>query len=141
MSSSIAIPKAYMKTPKAVACSSESIYSASPPGSTASSPPRGSQLHSRRPSLLSALPAFLSYLLPLGSMLTGSQGSAISKQESTVINIGEPDGTPRLVSLQVRNKKCPANLDFQITYLSSSQGFAWNPGKRDKSVSPKSELS
>lgn len=46
-------------------------------------------LHARRPSLLS---------------------SAISKQESTVINIGDPDGPPRLIS-----------------YLSSSQGFAWNP--------------
>lgn len=46
-------------------------------------------VHERRPSLL---------------------GSAISKSESTVINIGEPDGPPRLIS-----------------YLSSSQGFAWNP--------------
>jgi len=36
--------------------------------------------------------------------------SSLSKQESTVINIGDPDGPPRL-----------------ITYLSSSQGFAWNP--------------
>lgn len=35
---------------------------------------------------------------------------ALSKQESTVINIGSPDGPPRL-----------------ITYLSSAQGFMWNP--------------
>jgi len=54
-----------------------------------SSSPRGSSQQSRRQSLLS---------------------TAISKQESTVINIGDPDGPPRL-----------------ITYLSSSQGFAWNP--------------
>jgi hypothetical protein len=46
-------------------------------------------LHQRRPSLLS---------------------SAISKEESTVINIGDPEGPPRLIS-----------------YLSSSQGFTWNP--------------
>ncbi|EFX00907.1 hypothetical protein CMQ_1988 [Grosmannia clavigera kw1407] len=36
--------------------------------------------------------------------------SAISKQEAQVINIGDPDGPPRLIS-----------------YLSSSQGFTWNP--------------
>ncbi|OAA64685.1 hypothetical protein SPI_03332 [Niveomyces insectorum RCEF 264] len=46
--------------------------------------------HNRRPSLLS---------------------SAISQQEAHVINIGEPDGPPRLIS-----------------YLTSSQGFTWNPG-------------
>jgi len=45
--------------------------------------------HHRRPSLLS---------------------SAFAKDESTVINIGDPDGPPRLIS-----------------YLSSSQGFTWNP--------------
>ncbi|PKS11235.1 hypothetical protein jhhlp_002996 [Lomentospora prolificans] len=45
--------------------------------------------HTRRPSLLSP---------------------AISKQECTVINIGDPEGPPRLIS-----------------YLSSGQGFAWNP--------------
>lgn len=45
--------------------------------------------HVRRPSLLS---------------------SAMAKQECNVINIGDPDGPPRLIS-----------------YLSSSQGFAWNP--------------
>ncbi|RFU72536.1 hypothetical protein TARUN_9721 [Trichoderma arundinaceum] len=37
-------------------------------------------------------------------------GSALSKQECTVINIGAPDGPPRLIS-----------------YLSSGQGFMWNP--------------
>jgi hypothetical protein len=36
--------------------------------------------------------------------------TAIAKQECNVINIGDPDGPVRLIS-----------------YLSSSQGFAWNP--------------
>ncbi|KAF4126142.1 hypothetical protein GMORB2_1388 [Geosmithia morbida] len=89
MSSSIDIPNAYRPSPKTVASSSDSSYSSSPRSPTASSPPKRDMLHSRRPSLLS---------------------SSISKQEATVINIGDPDGPPRL-----------------ITYLSSSQGFAWNP--------------
>ncbi|KAI1431247.1 hypothetical protein GGR50DRAFT_689870 [Xylaria sp. CBS 124048] len=46
-------------------------------------------VHHRRPSLLS---------------------SAFSKEECTHINVGDPDGPPRLIS-----------------YLASSQGFAWNP--------------
>jgi hypothetical protein len=46
-------------------------------------------MHQRRPSLLS---------------------TAFCQDECTVINIGDPDGPPRLIS-----------------YLSSSQGFAWNP--------------
>ncbi|EON97994.1 hypothetical protein UCRPA7_6461 [Phaeoacremonium minimum UCRPA7] len=36
--------------------------------------------------------------------------TAISKQECTLINIADPDGPPRLIG-----------------YLSSSQGFVWNP--------------
>jgi hypothetical protein len=36
--------------------------------------------------------------------------SALSKEECTHINVGDPDGPPRLIS-----------------YLASSQGFAWNP--------------
>ncbi|TVY31928.1 hypothetical protein LSUB1_G007925 [Lachnellula subtilissima] len=39
-----------------------------------------------------------------------SYGSSLSKQEHTVINIGDPDGVPRL-----------------ITCVRSSQGFDWNP--------------
>lgn len=54
-----------------------------------STPRKTALAHQRRPSLLS---------------------SAISKQEAQVINIGDPDGPPRLIS-----------------YLSSSQGFTWNP--------------
>ncbi|KAI6245685.1 hypothetical protein HI914_06193 [Erysiphe necator] len=45
--------------------------------------------HERRPSLLS---------------------SSLSKQEHTVVNIGDPDGVPRL-----------------ITCVRSSQGYEWNP--------------
>jgi len=37
-------------------------------------------------------------------------GSSLSKQEHTVINIGDPDGVPRL-----------------ITCVRSSQGYEWNP--------------
>ncbi|KAI9147699.1 hypothetical protein HJFPF1_12729 [Paramyrothecium foliicola] len=98
MSSSITIPSgptsatAFHRSPKAVGSSSGSSYSSSPSPSPSSSPSAASdshRLHGRRPSLLS---------------------TAISKQESTVINIGDPEGPPRLIS-----------------YLSSSQGFAWNP--------------
>jgi hypothetical protein len=95
MSSSINIPtgpvsaSAYHHSPKAAGSSSGSSYCSSPSRSSSSSPSEGHSTNSRRPSLLS---------------------TAISKQESTVINIGDPDGPPRLIS-----------------YLSSSQGFAWNP--------------
>ncbi|KAK4093871.1 hypothetical protein Purlil1_1362 [Purpureocillium lilacinum] len=93
MSSSITIPTGRSATAgyhsKAVDSSSGSSYSSSPSPSSPSSSPNAKMLQARRPSLLS---------------------SAISKQESTVINIGDPDGPPRLIS-----------------YLSSSQGFAWNP--------------
>ncbi|KAF6825522.1 hypothetical protein CPLU01_10235 [Colletotrichum plurivorum] len=99
MSSSIAIPM----TPSAATyghhrqsaqvrgatSSSSSSYSSSPQASSPASAQKQKAVHQRRPSLLS---------------------TALSKQESTVINIGDPNGTPRLIS-----------------YLSSSQGFAWNP--------------
>jgi hypothetical protein len=45
-----------------------------------------------------------------------------------VINIGEPDGPPRLVSRVNSNMVfLHTNIEVQITYLSSSQGFTWNP--------------
>ncbi|RQM08324.1 hypothetical protein DH86_00003829 [Scytalidium sp. 3C] len=87
MSSSITIPKrsSYGQSSKAAAqssSSSSSSYSSSPRiaqqdnQSTPASPdPRFG--HDRRPSLLS---------------------SSLLKQEHTVINIGDPDGTPRLRS-------------------------------------------
>ncbi|KAI1759867.1 hypothetical protein GGR53DRAFT_470888 [Hypoxylon sp. FL1150] len=98
-STTIAIPasrtsgNAYDQSPKA-ASSSSSSYSSSPQSPNCSeaseqSAKKPKSLHQRRPSLLS---------------------SAFSKDECTVINIGDPDGVPRLIS-----------------YLASSQGFAWNP--------------
>ncbi|KAG6011020.1 hypothetical protein E4U21_000051 [Claviceps maximensis] len=97
MSSSITIPaarssgssSAFDSTSKDMSGSSMSSYSSSPSNSSPSTSPSTRMLHARRPSLLS---------------------TALSKQESTVINIGDPDGPPRLIS-----------------YLSSSQGFVWNP--------------
>jgi len=99
MSSSINIPTRTgygAESSKAAASSSSSSYSSSPRTSpqnqTTSSPPRSPNTkygHDRRPSLLS---------------------SSLSKQEHTVINIGDPDGVPRL-----------------ITCVRSSQGFDWNP--------------
>jgi len=98
MSSSITIPTrtAYGESSKAAtSSSSSSSYSVSPRSpqqqttSSSTASPRSRYGHDRRPSLLS---------------------SSLSKQEHTVINIGEPDGTPRL-----------------ITCVRSSQGFDWNP--------------
>ncbi|KAG5926832.1 hypothetical protein E4U42_002910 [Claviceps africana] len=97
MSSSITIPTArsptssseFHSSSKPLGSPSISSYSSSPANSSPSTSPTTRMLHTRRPSLLS---------------------TALSKQESTVINIGEPDGPPRLIS-----------------YLSSSQGFVWNP--------------
>ncbi|EPE26040.1 hypothetical protein GLAREA_01952 [Glarea lozoyensis ATCC 20868] len=99
MSSSITIPSrtAYGESSKAGSVSSYSSSpqtpqsstertNATPPGSSSSVSKHG---HDRRPSLLS---------------------SSLSKQEHTVINIGDPDGVPRL-----------------ITCVRSSQGFDWNP--------------
>jgi hypothetical protein len=84
-----------ISTPKSASTdkfSSSSTYSSSPrteSGSPSPSPTRAKPRAYRRPSLIS---------------------SALSKQECTVIDIGEPDGPPRLIS-----------------YLSSGQGFVWNP--------------
>lgn len=102
MSTSIAIPTTcsatmafdHPQTPKAASSSGSSSYTGSPrvPHQAQSPPPlaqRQKPAHERRPSLLS---------------------SAISKQECAFINIGDPEGPPRLIS-----------------YLESSQGFAWNP--------------
>ncbi|GAP92666.1 hypothetical protein SAMD00023353_9300170 [Rosellinia necatrix] len=100
MSSTIAIP-----TPRSSAtgcgqsskaCTSSSSSFSSPPHTPASatseapdSAHKPKAMHLRRPSLLS---------------------SAFAKEECTHINVGDPDGPPRLIS-----------------YLASSQGFAWNP--------------
>jgi hypothetical protein len=61
-----------------------------------------------------------------------SLGSSLSKQEHTVINIGDPDGAPRLVSLPPMTRLpgggCLLTFCLQITCVRSSQGFDWNPG-------------
>ncbi|ELR03803.1 hypothetical protein VC83_04743 [Pseudogymnoascus destructans] len=97
MSSSITIPtrQAYCEGGKVgSSSSSSSCYSTSPQtpqrkGKSPMSTPSKSSGHNRRPSMLS---------------------SSFSQQEHTVINIGDPDGTPRL-----------------ITCVRYSQGYEWNP--------------
>ncbi|RAL64676.1 hypothetical protein DID88_001709 [Monilinia fructigena] len=100
MSSSITIPTSRNpnKAPVTGSTSSSSSYSSSPttsqqspsPSSNSSSPSSKYQYeHDRRRSFLS---------------------TALAKEEHTTINIGDPDGTPRL-----------------ITCVRSSQGFDWNP--------------
>ncbi|KAI0200814.1 hypothetical protein F4808DRAFT_460631 [Astrocystis sublimbata] len=97
MSSTITIPTSRSQ---ATACgksaksssSSSSSFSSSPqtPASTSrETSHKPKMLHNRRPSLLS---------------------SALSKEECTHVDVGDPKGPPRLIS-----------------YLASSQGFAWNP--------------
>lgn len=97
MSSSIDIPKTPASTSAyraggsstKTSTSSSSSYSDSPHSAVSPSAQKQKAAHLRRPSLLS---------------------TALAKQECTVINIGDPDGPPRLLS-----------------YLSSSQGYLWNP--------------
>ncbi|KAI1817040.1 hypothetical protein GGS20DRAFT_582915 [Poronia punctata] len=100
MSSNITIPTARASTATCgqasqPCTSSASSFSTSPqtPGSaksnTSVSSYKPKTIHHRRASLLS---------------------SALSKEECTHVNVGDPDGPPRLIS-----------------YLASSQGFAWNP--------------
>ncbi|KAG4026297.1 hypothetical protein MFRU_042g00260 [Monilinia fructicola] len=98
MSSSITIPTSRNpnKAPVTGSPSSSSSYSSSPTTSQQSAPSNSSSPnsqyqygHDRRRSFLS---------------------TALAKEEHTTINIGDPDGTPRL-----------------ITCVRSSQGFDWNP--------------
>ncbi|KAI0424333.1 hypothetical protein F5Y09DRAFT_143472 [Xylaria sp. FL1042] len=99
MSSTIAIPTSRSSAtargqPTKACASSSSSFSSSPQTPVSASPKtpeshKPKVIHHRRPSLLS---------------------SALSKEECTHINVGNPDGPPRLIS-----------------YLASSQGFAWNP--------------
>ncbi|CAK7208414.1 hypothetical protein SCUCBS95973_000094 [Sporothrix curviconia] len=104
-SSSAMTPSSSSASSSAASPASSSMYSATPSripkskkgknvvSQSAPAPPtvmeQRMQGHNRRPSLL---------------------GSAIAQQEAHVINIGDPDGPPRLIS-----------------YLASSQGFVWNP--------------
>ncbi|KAI1004870.1 hypothetical protein K3495_g3342 [Podosphaera aphanis] len=74
---------------KNTASSSSSSFSSSPQTPLNSLSSTSLHRHDRRPSLLS---------------------SSLSKQEHTVINIGDPNGVPRL-----------------ITCVRCSQGYEWNP--------------
>ncbi|GFP54932.1 hypothetical protein TASIC1_0004055700 [Trichoderma asperellum] len=109
MSSSINIPAArYSVSSETAGSSSDCSYSSSPSTSSPSASPKGKEkataLASRRPSLLSMSTSESNLVVRIMA------GTALSKQECTVINIGAPDGPPRLIS-----------------YLSSGQGFMWNP--------------
>ncbi|KAI1363619.1 hypothetical protein F5Y08DRAFT_236092 [Xylaria arbuscula] len=131
MSSTIAIPtsrssasncgqstKACMSSPSSFSSSPQSPASAS--SDTSGSSHKLTTIHHRRPSLLSAfdLSNNAAHYLPIwwsrkpfcASILIVWLGSALSKEHCTHINVGEPDGPPRLIS-----------------YLASSQGFMWNP--------------
>ncbi|KFY08287.1 hypothetical protein V492_06370 [Pseudogymnoascus sp. VKM F-4246] len=136
MSSSITIPtrQAYAAGGKVgSSSSSSSCYSTSPQtpqqkGKSPMSTPSKSTGHNRRPSMLTKrLPTGLygprravmgmwecfhvTAVMDYESLTTGFYaGSSFSQQEHTVINIGDPDGTPRL-----------------ITCVRYSQGYEWNP--------------
>ena len=76
--------------------------------------------------------------------LTMTSGSAFASQEHTVINVGHPDGPPRLVSLFLmspsncflqNSKKFERKLgksdscaNIQISCVRAAQGFEWNQG-------------
>ncbi|KAK3385011.1 hypothetical protein B0H63DRAFT_176715 [Podospora didyma] len=90
------------------------------PSSSSSSSPSSSSPSSSSPSSYSSSPTTPGLTLKsphsthkqkmLHSRRPSLLSSALSKQECTTINIADPDGPPRLIS-----------------YLASSQGFAWNP--------------
>ncbi|KAH6606074.1 hypothetical protein Trco_005227 [Trichoderma cornu-damae] len=107
MSSSISIPAGpsssaarYSLSAETVGSPSDCSYSSSPSPSTPSASPKGkakvTALASRRPSLLS---------------------SALSKQECTVINIGAPDGPPRLISYLSSEIFLPSYVDCDYVPL------------------------
>lgn len=138
MSSTIAIPAGrtsqnYGESSKAGSSSSSSSYSTSPqtPALSKATPSTQSAsrlyLHQRRPSLLSM--PHQQYGFPSSSDTNISPpGTAFCEDECTVINIGDPDGPPRLVSpCSISRLKVATDNGHQISYLSSSQGFAWNP--------------
>lgn len=62
-------------------------------------------------------------------------GTSFTKQEHTVVNIGDPDGVPRLVGYSASAMVSLLDLQLansnpgQITCVRSSQGFDWNPGR------------
>lgn len=113
MSSFIEIPKSFearQSSAKAQSplSSSSSTYSTSPQTPSSATSSKSSQkrkaVHKRRESLLSMLSLTLYCLPDIAVCLISSNmchaliGDALSKSETTTINIGDPDGPPRLVS-------------------------------------------
>lgn len=142
MSSSIVIPKTPStastyrvgESSSKTSASSSSSYSDSPRSTTSPSvqAQKHKASHQRRPSLLSMFRTQGSRLpFAFGVWwLTSITGTAISKQECTTINIGDPDGPPRLVrTFRMWPRSLTSLLTtHQLSYLSSSQGYLWNPG-------------
>lgn len=101
MSTSIAIPsgpaETYTPSDKSPGSSSSTSYYGSP---TTPSKMEKKAAHGRRPSLLSesTTPTGPRWVARQEDEQLTLQGAAISKQECTVINIGDPDGPARLVS-------------------------------------------
>lgn len=138
MSSTIAIPTtrssagARGQSPKTCGSSSSS-FSSSPQtpvsanSETPESPYKRKAMHHRRPSLLSTFDSFLFLLLGVcparalpsrglsGFMLTCLLGSALSKEECTHVNVGDPDGPPRLVrEFHAARPSHPANYRLSV---------------------------
>ncbi|KAJ2891361.1 hypothetical protein MKZ38_000520 [Zalerion maritima] len=103
MSSSIAIPAA--RTPESAYYKQET---AKQPGSSSS----GSSYHGspRQPHQARNSPSPAQKQKMLHERRPSLLSSAISKEECNFVNVGDPEGPVRLIS-----------------YLESSQGFAWNP--------------
>ncbi|KAH8673353.1 hypothetical protein BX600DRAFT_204235 [Xylariales sp. PMI_506] len=102
MSASIAIPVA--RTPGSSYGDRSKANVSSSSASSWSASPQSPDLDKASPSSAGYRPKMLHQRRP--SLLS----TAFCQDECTVINIADPDGPPRLIS-----------------YLSSSQGFAWNP--------------
>ncbi|KAF7532130.1 hypothetical protein G7054_g8258 [Neopestalotiopsis clavispora] len=102
MSSTIKIP-----TTRKMTQSAGSVSSSSSSSSYSMSPQKTPELAKATPSQSPMVPGALSYIHQRRPSLLST---SFSKEECTVINVGDPDGPPRLIS-----------------YLSSSQGFVWNP--------------
>ncbi|KAK8058268.1 hypothetical protein PG994_008716 [Apiospora phragmitis] len=143
MSSSIAIPaprgvSGFEQSRKPTSSSSVSSYashSSSPqtPGSSKASSPSQSSDNPESPAPAAAKPSqyvtpplFFNNTSSWGLLLTVWSGTAFCQDECTVINIGDPDGPPQIGT---STPAPPHDGSFwsQISYLSSSQGFAWNP--------------
>ncbi|KAK6833899.1 hypothetical protein PG987_008593 [Apiospora arundinis] len=109
MSSSIAIPaprgvSGFEQSRKPTSSSSASSYASSSPQTPGSSKASSPSQSSDKPKIMHQRRQ---------SLLS----TAFCQEECTVINIGDPDGPP---------PDCHTAYS-QISYLSSSQGFAWNP--------------